>query len=293
MKAYYIHSHRSLVKRTWLPLHIGVEGEKWCNPFSQLTTTMELNTVPFWVSPGKVYVDVEFPLYRTEYFIPIVRRYLYRGCTTLIVQVPIITEKNLQQTFYSHLEQLDGIALDYMAVPRVSLTKLSTSMVLFFGRHKIPFIIVEVTDKKQLLEKEWQWIAQAQHPSFIPIVPVFSFNDSSSFSYKEWLTLMEEHQVRTLPSPITEEPLSLENLKATGIFPTKGEFIYQGDADYNIYPAYEQQEQIEGNEQMFYHKAIPYVTVIRGQVIRAHLELDDYNGYGKYQTISIPNHFTQ
>jgi len=101
---------------------------------------------------------------------------------------------------------------------------------------------------------------------------------------------MAAYNIRTLPDPLNELPLSVGNLYATGISPFKGDFRTLGDADYNLY--INDERQIEAPDQMFYHRAIPYVTVLRGKVIRAHVEMNDDKGYGRLTNISIPNHFT-
>ncbi|MYL32754.1 hypothetical protein GLW08_17575 [Pontibacillus yanchengensis] len=289
MKAYSIHSKQSLIRSEWSEVSIGVQNGKWCAMRDLNKHTCQMNTDSLWMSPGKVYVDLEFPLYKVDYLAPLVRRFIYRGCTCIVTQVPIYSKREMKETYFAYIDELEGIAIDYMVVPRIPLIQLDASVIRFFGLQKVPFIIVEVTHKEDLLSKSWQWIAQAQHPSFIPIVPVYQF-DEDTVTYKDWLKIAKQFGVRTLPKPLDEKPLSIENLRVTGISPFKGEFIHLGDADYNLY-SIQQTKEIEAPDQMFYHKAIPYVTVLRGHILRAKLELNDYSGCGTHRSISIPNHF--
>ncbi|KGP73052.1 hypothetical protein [Pontibacillus yanchengensis] len=289
MEAYSIHSKQTMIRGEWSTLSIGVKDGKWCEKRKLKKQTFQMNTDMLWMSPGKVYVDIEFPLYKVDYLTPLVRRFIYKGCTCIISQVPIPSKREMKELYLDYINELEGLAIDYMVVPRIPLTQLDASVIRFFGLQKAPFIIVEVSNKEEFYSKSWQWITQAQHPSFIPIVPVFQIA-GETISYSEWLKIAKQFGVRTLPKPLDEKPLSIENLRVTGISPFKGEFIHLGDADYNLYSIHPSEE-IEALDQMFYHKAIPYVTVLRGNILRAKLELDDYSGYGKHRTISIPNHF--
>ncbi|KGX88028.1 hypothetical protein [Pontibacillus litoralis] len=289
MKAYVINRASSYAKGTWSSFHMGVHDGKWCDPKKLVRSTMELNTSTFWIGPGKVYVDVQFPLYQTHYIDPLARRYMYKGCTCLLIQVPVTHNCDLEETFSRATKtKWDRLPIDYMFVPRISLTKLNPNVILFYGRKKVPFIVVTIANKSAMYKKAWEWIAQAQHPSYIPITPVFTFPDANG-AFQEWKKIADMYGIRTLPTPLGENPLSFETLKVTGIYPYKGEFIYNGDADYNLYPPLEQ-EPIEAEGQMFYHNAIPYVTVLRGNVIRA-TTISNEDGLGQNRSISIPNHF--
>ncbi|QSS98458.1 hypothetical protein IMZ31_10060 [Pontibacillus sp. ALD_SL1] len=288
MKAYCIQAEQALVNKEWKPLTMGIKDGKWIQSYKLNRNTYTSIIDPLWIAPGKVHIDLQFPLYQTEYQSALVRRYMFRGATLLVVQCPITSTRNMVEEFQKMKFTLDGLGLDYMIAPLVPLTKLTPEMVRYFGIERVPFLLFQVQSNEEMINKLWGWIAQAQDPSFLPIAPVVSKENSTS--YKDWLTIANYHNVRTLPKVLDECPIVKENLRATGIYPYKGEFMYSGDADFNIFRI-QSHTQIDTPDQMFYHKAIPCVTVLRGQIIRSHVEVYDMEGVGCYMKASIPNHF--
>lgn len=288
MEAYCIEANQCFVQGKWKQASLGVRDGKWIQPYKLNRETMTINMDRFWISPGKVHIDLQFPLYQTEFQSALVRRYMFRGTTLLIVQCPISSSRNMAKEFQMMKHRLDGLGIDYMIAPLVSVNKLTPEMIRFFGNERVPFVLFQAETKEDILNKMWGWIAQAQDPSFIPVTPVVK--NEGPLSYSKWLQLAEHHNVRTLPRVLGECPLTKENLRATGIYPYKGEFMYSGDADYNLFRLHTE-TQIDTPDQMFYHKAIPCVTVLRGQIIRSHTEVNDLEGYGRYFKASIPNHF--
>lgn len=285
MEAYCVKASHYMNGDSWGELEIGIKEGKWCSPKKLLRNTMNLHVDPLWISPGKVYVDFQFPLYQSPYQTSLLRRYIYRGCTLLITQLPIKSKKQMKTCWQRYKKSLESLAIDYMIAPRVPIHILDDSLIRYFSRLKVPFILFEVNTEEELYQKKWQWLSQAQNPFSTPIVPVFQKEDM----YSLWTKFVDTFQIKSLPLPLNEYPLPIENLKITGIFPFKGDVISLGDADYNLY---KMDEEIEAPDQMFYHKAIPYVTVLRGKIIRAHVEMNDVKGYGDYYHVSIPNHFS-
>ncbi|KGX84090.1 hypothetical protein [Pontibacillus marinus] len=290
MEAYCINTTNSLVRNQWKPLQLAVRDGKWCETSTLEHQTKNLVIDPFWIGPGKIYIDLEFPLYDAPYRTALLRRYIYRGCTMIITQLPIRSKKQMKVMWEQYKQDLELMAIDYMVAPRISLHRIDSEVVRYFGRQKAPFIIAEVTDENSLNITKWEWLGQAQGSSFIPIVPVFPNPATEKNLKKTWDQIMTAYSIRTLPDPLNELPLSVGNLYAAGISPFKGDIRTLGDADYNLY--INDERQIEAPDQMFYHRAIPYVTVLRGKVIRAHVEMNDEKGYGRLTDISIPNHFT-
>lgn len=290
MEAYCIQATKSLIRNEWKPLELAVQNGRWCECSSIDKRTMKLVSDPFWIGPGKVYVDLEFPLFDTPYRDALLRRYIYRGCTLLITQLPISSKNQMKTHWDAYKKELEDVAIDYMIAPRIDLHRLCPEVVRYFGRQKAPFILVEVGDEKSLKATKWEWIDQAQSQSFIPIVPVFTNPATEKDLLKFWDQIMTVYNIKTLPDILNELPLSVANLYAAGIAPFKGEIRTNADCDYNLF--LNNERQIEATDQMFYHKAIPYVTVLRGKVIRAHVEMNDDKGYGRFKNISIPNHFT-
>lgn len=286
MEAYCIEANKWKNNNKWEALSMGVNNGKWCSPSDLKKKTMKLQVDPFWIAPGKVYIDFQFPLFHSPYQTSLLRRYIYRGCTLLLTQLPITSKRQMKSKWADYKKSLEGLAIDYMIVPRVPIHYLDDEMVRFFSRLKVPFILFEVSTEAELYKKRWQWISQAQNPFCTPVVPVFLQDNLHSL----WDKFVRTYEIISLPSPLDELPLGIDNLKATGIYPYKGEVIPSGDADYNLFRV--EKEEIEAPDQMFYHKAIPYVTVLRGKIIRAHVEMNDERGYGNYREVSIPNHFS-
>lgn len=243
----------------------------------------------YWIAPGKVYVDIEKPIFNSNMMDSQVRAYLYKGCSLLLAQFPVTSLVQMKKEFNNFKKSLETLALDYSIVPRIKSYLLKPSVIHYFAREKLPFILLEVNDLKELYKVKWEWINHAQGPRKIPIIPIENHKIPSLF--KVWKKIADNFDLSTLPELISTLPLSKESLRITGISPTKGEIIQQGDADYLLFEL-DKNALIEQPDQLFYHKSIPSIAVIRGQTVRENHILKAERGFGQFISTTIPRHFT-
>ncbi|WP_407268692.1 hypothetical protein [Radiobacillus sp. PE A8.2] len=292
MGVYYFYSDYIYNEGTWRSSYVSVEGEKFVRNINRKKSAWEMDVSSFWIGPGKVYVDVEEPLYDLVDIEHTGKKYMYRGCTLLISQFPIKHSLHYKQPFINFKKKLSSLSIDYMVVPRIPLSVLRTEHIRYFGRVKVPFIIVEARSIDEMLQIKWEWMEAAQSFSGIPIVCTHAPSRKPQKEVIEvWENICDYYKIHTLNEPITEFPLSNESLRLAGISPFKGEYFHQGYADYNLFQ-FEKSPIIDEHSKFRYHKAIPIVTVSKGQVIKSSnlIELEE-EVQGSYRKISIPRHF--
>ncbi|WP_186577797.1 hypothetical protein [Aquibacillus kalidii] len=292
MGDYFFYSDFIYDNGEWTSKCLQIQEGKFTRFLSSKSTVRELNVEQFWVGPGKVYVDLEEPVFNQVDMETTVSKYIYRGCTLLLCQFPLKSRRNFKNRFLQFKNKLARLPLDYMIVPRIPISLLHPDQIRFFGRRKVPFIILELDNIDDLLNVKWEWIEQAQSFTGIPII-----YDSSKINTKMlkelkslWKWIGNKFQMQLLDDGVTTLPLPKETLRKTGISPFKGEFIENSAADYNLFPI-EKVPSIDDEPDFRYHKAIPVVTVMNGTVLRSNHLIEGEIGDGSYQKISIPNHF--
>ncbi|MEQ6388877.1 hypothetical protein RZN22_06075 [Bacillaceae bacterium S4-13-58] len=236
----------------------------------------------FLMKPGKVYVDEEDSFYQCTDIPSLAKKFLYLGCTLVIILLPTTSLRHLKAQLPKFRESLKHLPIDYMIAPHLSCSHLTPEMVRYAGYHKLPFI--SITKPINNRYPVWDWIKQAQGYYSTPIVPHYDPLDTSLIHD------MKKQGIYTLDTPLQQLPLTKDSLKKTGISPKKGELYNNKDADFNLFL----EEDVNGknlSDSSDYHSAIPSVTVLRGKVIRAGTELLDIPGFGEYYTGTSPNLF--
>ncbi|MDC3415370.1 hypothetical protein [Aquibacillus salsiterrae] len=292
MGSYFFYSDYVYNHNDWTSKSIQVESCSFTNNIKGDTRVSEMDISNFWVGPGKVYVDVEQPLHNKIDLPRLSNRYIFKGCTLLLCQLPIRSKTVFQQSFSKFKQVLSDLPIDHMIVPKIPLSMISLEHIRFFGRKKVPFILLEIEDVEELKKQKWQWIQQAQSFSNIPITLNWD-NIPENLHVKTeklWNKIVKSFQINTLPDKVLTEPLSRESLRKTGISPYKGEIIPNGYADYNLFDL-SKFPLIEEKANFSYHKAIPIITVMNGNVIRTKQSILVEKGEGQYRTVSLPSHF--
>ncbi|KGX92285.1 hypothetical protein N781_17805 [Pontibacillus halophilus JSM 076056 = DSM 19796] len=290
MGANYVYGDRVLTEKGFQSIQLEVNKGKWKGHSRVYNRRLGMSLHGFYVTPGKVYADVEFPFNDTEDWESLFQRFLLRGSTLLLIGFRVESKRGFIRAFTSFKERLLNLPIDVMVFPRIQLRHLTSDAIRYFKRQRLPFIAVEAGSLEEFRNQPIEWLREAQGSNPIPLVPLFppSFDDHE---YKKWKNYCEDKHVSTLPDPINPYPLTLNNLKATGIAPYKGTFSPLSDADYNLYTEVEQSF-VEDHNQISYHKAIPCVTVLRGKLLRVTTSVLHKEPEGKYKTISIPSHFS-
>lgn len=291
MGGYFFYSDYVLNNEEWNSLCLQVQNGKFTRNITATEGVKELIVHDFWVGPGKVYIDIEEPIYGKVDFETSAKKYIYRGCTLLLCQFPVKSKRNFKYRYGQFKRKLTYLPLDYMMVPRIPLSILNPDHVRFFGRRKVPFIIVEADNLTEFSKVKWEWIHQAQSFSGIPIIyDGRNLNNKQKEIESTWEKITESFDIQTLREEISELPLSINTLRKTGISPFKGEFIENSSADYNLYEL-NQIPSIDEGDNFRYHKAIPVVTVMKGKVIKSNHLVEGQKGDGEFKQVSIPNHF--
>ncbi|SDJ67551.1 hypothetical protein [Sediminibacillus albus] len=292
MGVYYFYSEFFFDENSWNTQSVSVENEKFARELCGKGNAMELNTDHFWVGPGKVYLDYEEPVYYQTSPENTIKKFIYRGCTLLLCQMPVLSHTNYKEKFNQFKKQLSGMAIDYMIVPRLPVSILKPDLVRYFGRKRLPFILLDANNEQELKEVKWEWIQQAQGLTQIPLLLVTEVqtkNENKKIA-GTWESIVETYGIFTIIESSLAVPLSKNMLKMTGISPYKGEILAQASADYNLYLQHKVQS-IDEQPEFRYHKAIPEVTVAKGRVIKVNHIIQCLEGSGSYTHVSIPRHF--
>ncbi|QHS22579.1 hypothetical protein GWK91_06285 [Virgibacillus sp. MSP4-1] len=224
----------------------------------------------FKMSPGKIYADVEFPLNHKSLLDHYVRRYLYKGASLLISTLELGRKADWKERYHHYCDELSGIAIDYLVVPKMNIKYLTPEMIRYFGIQKVPFILVYANQIHDLTHIPWGWLNQMQALVNIPIGCIkHPLSDLV-------IQALAESGFQTLPEVISNTPLSAETLSKTGISNKKGEIKIYNDTDFNLY--------VNSNQMNHYCQKdqVPYISVIRGNVVKLNQTIYDTQGFGEF-----------
>ncbi len=245
----------------------------------------KLNAEPFILSPGKVFIDIEHPLGNQSLRDHFVRQYVHKGATLLITQFQIRRQLTWKSEFQRYVTSLKGLAIDYMVAPKIDIKYLSNDMIRYFGLQKVPFIIVELTDAKDVSKLKFGWIKQMQVMTKIPLAVMENKNGKLLYQ------MFKQNDILICDQRITKKPLRRDVLIQTGISPKKGEIRIYGDSDFNLYLQKDIFKNHLSLQSLLEGEANPYISVIRGKVIKLNKTILDQRGFGEQNQISIQNHF--
>ncbi|WP_053219405.1 hypothetical protein [Virgibacillus senegalensis] len=290
MGVYYFFNERVFDEDGWKSKSLIVENGKFTRRLIDKGAAKEMETKQFWVGPGKVYLDIEEPVYQQASPEMTIKKFIYRGCTLLLCQLQIYSHSDYKRRFFSFQDQLADFPIDYMIVPRVPLSQLRPDMVRFFGRQKVPFILAVPHVGLEWDAVKWEWIQQAQSLTKIPLFLLSTTNRNSRQLSVHWNGIDPKLDITVVEQKDLALPLPKKLLRKTGISPYKGEILPHASADYNLFLLKEIQS-IDEPSNFRYHKAIPEVTVAKGKVIKVNHVVKCLEGNGVYNHVSIPGHF--
>lgn len=244
----------------------------------------EIKTDYFVATPGKVYVDLEFSLLNQERRMMHARRYLFRGASLVIVVYDLPVESlEWRSAFQCCIQELSQLPVDYMVVPKLNVKHLKPEIIRYFSLQKSPFILVYI-DSPDELKMKWEWIYQEQKLFRIPLAVM------KSEQQKMLKQFLADHDFLMLPDELSHLPLSKQSLRLAGIGPRKGEIYHNGATDFNLYNM-EYRQSSDKEEMEFFHDMLPFITFIRGNMIKLNQTVNDQKGFGQHMQITIPQHF--
>ncbi|MFD1018480.1 hypothetical protein [Thalassobacillus hwangdonensis] len=290
MGAYYFFQ-KLWEDKQWSESEIRVEGERFVRSYSGKEPVVEMDLSALQVTPGNVFVDTSCSVYHSPDRQSIAQAYLKKGCTLLIIPLPISSSMEYKHKYHTFLTTLEDFPLDYMVAPLFPPRLLDAAAIRYFGRQKCPIILVGIERVSDMEGIGWEWFVQAQSHSRIPISPLINEkNVDYQKLWSAWKALASSCEMITLEDRIGVDPLPFRTLRQTGIYPYKGAFIAGGYADYNLYLHHEA-ELIDDCEEFSYHDAIPNVTIMNGKVLMINQKMSEENVRGRHLTVSIPKHF--
>lgn len=227
--------------------------------------------------------------YSKNYFI---HEYLNKGCTTVIVATePIYYVNDISQAVNKIKGVFDNSPLDYTVVVKVPIDTFSVPLVQKCKREKIPAILVEFNDPRQLYKIPWGWIREAMFPYNCPLIPVIQAEGPIKEKLLNlWKKILQHEKIPHIDSPLQEKkPLSLEVLKKIGIYPMKGYLQAGGELSYNLYLSHGYRNTSVELETLDVLQLA--VTVHKGEVIKVGNKIYYNQNKGEQLVVNRPSFF--
>ncbi|WP_335869710.1 hypothetical protein [Bacillus sp. 2205SS5-2] len=234
---------------------------------------MRMNLEPFTLTPTHTMADWNFPVTasnqeKQEY---INTQFLQKGCTTVLVFLPIKYEYQLESTLKEARKGLQEIGIDYTLGITCPFEIVTLDFVRKCKRYKIPIIRVQFTSNEQVNEIKWSWIKQALDRYPIVFAPHFNTkNDTISQERKElvWQKTLQKDKIPFIPAPMKAyRPLPIRYLKKIGIYPKRGNFLVGGEISYNLYYPSENTK-VEEEPRIHYDNDRLLLTVLREKTVK-------------------------
>ncbi|ARI77258.1 hypothetical protein [Halobacillus mangrovi] len=250
----------------------------------------QMNTNGFYVSTGHIMVDLNVSLETSDSPISEAEEYIKRGCTLLLIQHLVTSIRHFRELYDTFLERLDGLPIDFMVIPVIKAMAVKPEMVRYFSRRGCPFLCVVVNSQDELAEVKWEWLVQAQSHKRIPFTLIVKDQKNKSNNYLEmWSSLRKQYGIIGLTDIQDDEMVTAQNLRDSGIFPSKGGFQPGGQADYNLY-LIDEGTTFDEQRNFRYHNSVPKVTVMNGKIKQVNQKVVNYDP-GSHLKVKIHKHF--
>lgn len=265
-------------------------------PSFKLYKHMRMDADSFLMTPTHILFDPSLPLKASKsekknYFL---NQFLLKGCTVIFTSVTIRYEQELKPELKRLHSEMADSPLDYVVGVRIPVQLLTPSLIRACKKEKIPVIMLEITDFSELRDRPWGWIKEAMFPYNSPLAPVFCSEATgrSDEAAADWIKLMTSMKIPHLRSELCEgDPLKMEVLKKTGIFPFKSNLYNGGEISYNFYSRSPEVENVEISQLFHYHNDRLLITVHKGIVVRAGSQVFYHEGAGENVKIKTPAFF--
>jgi hypothetical protein len=270
-----------------------IDGEKVVhrmvnNPFLTIT---RVNLDGLRIEPGHVYFEPDlFDLKTSRERIALFKAFIQKGGTSVVTACQVKNTTQIKKSMAKARHAMINSPIDYILGVTVNIHELTPKLMIELSKQKPPFILFSFTNWEDVYSHTWEWVRDAclgHRPLFIPL-----WNDNNQRPretkkrYAEWNNFARTINILTTRPFTTEQPLTLGQLKALGIYPIKGVLQPGADCDYALYPSL-----LDGTEPNRYDEHTPSIVVVRGKIQFA--GQDVYRpGYGRELKIRLPYRFT-
>jgi len=224
---------------------------------------MKMDTKNFVLTPSFVFFSDGPPNQPDKSFF--IKQFLQKGATTVVASTRRVESF---RDLSSAKDELKNIylqsPLDFVLITKVNIKHLSVPFIQRTKREKIPAIIVQYEDLKQIYRLPWGWIREAMFPYNSPLVPEYIGRpDERSKMLEGWNKILSREKIPHLTEPLPEgRALPVHVLKKIGVYPLKGYLQTGGELSYNLFL------QEFSTNRTIPDMGEPVVTVHKGKVIR-------------------------
>lgn len=293
---YIIDRVRLYMNGEWQNISLLVDREKILavKPEFKQYRYMKMAARPFYMTPSYVFFLSGLPRVksRAEYKNFFTRHFLEKGCTFLIVGLRLTRISHLSEILDAARNFLMKSPLDYTFALQVPATKLSAPLIRKTKRLKIPALLVEFNDVDELERIPWGWIREALFPYNSPLIPVpGNAKNKKDELLAAWDAIMTEEKIPHLKNTLPEQqPVPLDALKKTGIYPKKGYLHPGGELSYNFYWSKQTHGEDRDVEHVLQEKNL-VITVHKGKIVRVMKKIFYRESFGEELHINRPAFF--
>ena len=257
---------------------------------------MRMNVSTYFMTPGHTFID--FDLIKCDNLKDFKQRLINlisKGCTTVLAPCYIPYELDFEKSIRGARHRMINSTIDFTIGVHMTAEKLTPSLVRLCKRHKLPYIIAEISEHTDIHSIPWGWIRDAGFQFQVPIYPLWKVEDEKVLKTQmdRWEYVTSLNKIPTyLQFPIDLRPIPRVIRKQIGLFPKKGELLIGNDLDYNLYQYPEFVLKVEDTTQLDYDKIDPIITVHKGRLLKTKLETNFFPGYGEELKIKAPGLFS-
>lgn len=257
---------------------------------------MRMNVSTYFMTPGHTFIDFDLPVYEN------LKNYknrlidlISKGCTTVLAPCYIPYETDFEKSIRAAKHKMINSTIDFVVGVHMPAEKLTPSTIRLCRRHKLPYIIAEISEHTDIHSIPWGWIRDSAFQFQVPIYPLWKIEDDKILKMQmdTWEYVTSLHKIPTyLKFPIEAKPLPKVIRKQIGLYPKKGELLIGNDLDYNLYqyPCFE--SKVDETNKLDYDKIDPIITVHKGRLLKTKDATNFFPGFGEELLIRSPGLFS-
>ncbi|WP_102345784.1 hypothetical protein [Bacillus sp. Marseille-P3661] len=256
---------------------------------------MRMDASSYFMTSGQIINDLDLLTIANSFeYRNRIKKLIQKGCTTILTSFYMAYEEGFKQKLDYANHCMINSTLDYEIGLQLPVEKLTPTMIRLCKKHKIPFILVDISDHTNLYYVPWGWIREAMYLYNVPIYPLWKTENKKI--YKEQKQLWEEIcTINKIPThlnfPTDLSPIPKTILKQIGLYPKKGELLIGNDLDYNLYSFPSIDSKVEEKDKLDYDKQEPIITVHKGRIMKVMDTVNYFPGYGEKLKVNIPGLF--
>lgn len=258
---------------------------------------IKMDAEPYIMTPTYCLLDTNIPLNGTfqevkEYM---TRKFLRKGCTTLLTYVNISFEDKLTEKIREMKTTLINSPVDFIIGVKIPLRLITQSFMRKCKKEKIPAIFVEINDVNELENIPWSWIRESLFPFNSPLIPLISssLKKEVKSALSKWKVIMVKEKIPAIFEELEEnQPLSVNVLNKIGLYPHKASLMHGTELSYNLYLMGRTINNVDEVNLFHYYDDRLVVTVHKGKVVRSGEEVLFKPGNGEYVKVQTPAYFS-